>query len=158
MRLKGASTSQVIGTRNEWIWMIMMAKWYWGPWGPKASRHLSYRWGKTPKKPHPGNLSRPGIEPGPAAWQACMLPPCPQRWTLFYCFVTIVLMVRNHLPLQSTSMLDLLSAVCNYLFNYYSYREAIPSISNLKICHVVVIKTKQRTMKMGMRAIYYIGA
>ena len=33
--------------------------------GPKISWHLSYRWGKTPKKPHPGNLSRPGIEPGP---------------------------------------------------------------------------------------------
>ena len=42
---------------------------------------MSYRWGKTPKKPHPGNLSRPGIEPGPAAWQARMLPPVPQRWT-----------------------------------------------------------------------------
>ena len=36
-----------------------------GPWGSKVSWHLSYRWGKTPKKPHPGNLSRPGIEPGP---------------------------------------------------------------------------------------------
>ena len=33
------------------------------PWGPKASWHLSYRWGKNPKKPHPRNLSRPGIEP-----------------------------------------------------------------------------------------------
>ena len=60
--------------------------WWWpndirGPWGPKASRHLSYRWGKTSKKPHPGNLSWPGIEPGPAVWQAHMLPPGPQRWT-----------------------------------------------------------------------------
>ena len=52
------------------------------PWGPKASWHLSYRWGKTPKKPHPGNFSRPGIEPGPAAWQARMLSPAPQRWTI----------------------------------------------------------------------------
>ena len=52
-----------------------------GPCGPKVSRHLSYRWGKTPKKPHPGNLSRPMIEPGPAAWQARMLPLSPQRWT-----------------------------------------------------------------------------
>ena len=52
-----------------------------GPWGPKVSWHLSYRWGKTPKKLHPGNLSRPGIEPGPAAWQALMLPLAPQRWT-----------------------------------------------------------------------------
>ena len=58
-----------------------------GPWVPKASWHLSYRWGKTPKKPHPGDLSRPGIEPGPAAWQARMLPLAPQRWTgSFYLF------------------------------------------------------------------------
>ena len=28
-----------------------------GPSGPEA-----YRWGNTPKRPHPGNLSRPGIE------------------------------------------------------------------------------------------------
>ena len=34
---------------------------------------------KSRKKPHLGNLSRPGIEPGPAAWQARMLPPAPQR-------------------------------------------------------------------------------
>ena len=53
-----------------------------GPWGPKTSWHMSYRWGKTPKKRHPGNLYRPGIEPGPAAWQARMLPPVPQRWTV----------------------------------------------------------------------------
>ena len=36
---------------------------------------------KPRKKPHPGNLSRPGIESGPAAWQARMLPLAPQRWT-----------------------------------------------------------------------------
>ena len=35
----------------------------------------------SPKKPHPGNLSRPGIEPGPAVWQTRMLPLDPQRWT-----------------------------------------------------------------------------
>ena len=65
-------------------------EWWWrrpnyirGPWGPKASRRLSYRWGKTPRKPHPGNLSRPGIETGPAAWQARMIPLAPQRWTEF---------------------------------------------------------------------------
>ena len=52
-----------------------------GHWGPKVSWHLSDRWGKTPKKPHPGNLSRPGIEPELAAWQARMLPLAPQRWT-----------------------------------------------------------------------------
>ena len=36
---------------------------------------------KPRKKPQPGNLSQPGIEPGPAAWQARMLPLAPQRWT-----------------------------------------------------------------------------
>ena len=35
---------------------------------------------KPRKNPHPRNLSRPGIEPGPAAWQARMLPVAPQRW------------------------------------------------------------------------------
>ena len=39
---------------------------------------------KTPKKPNPGNMSRPGIEPGPAAWQVRMLPLAPQRWALHY--------------------------------------------------------------------------
>ena len=48
---------------------VMNDDWWWpndirGPWGPKASRHLSYRWGKTPKKPHLGNLSRPGSNLG----------------------------------------------------------------------------------------------
>ena len=38
--------------------------------------------GKPPKKPHPGNLSRSGIEPGPAALQAHMLPPVPQQWAI----------------------------------------------------------------------------
>ena len=52
-----------------------------GPCGPKVSWRLSYRWGKTPKKPHQINLSRPWIEPGPAAWQARMLQLAPQRLT-----------------------------------------------------------------------------
>ena len=53
-----------------------------GPCGPKAFWHLSYRWGKTPKKTSlPGNLSRPGIEHGTAAWQAHMPSPGSQRWT-----------------------------------------------------------------------------
>ena len=79
LRFKGASTSQVNGAYNEW-WPNDIR----GPWGGgKASRHLSYRWRKAPKKTSPGKiLSLPGIEPGPAAWQAPMLPPGPQRWTL----------------------------------------------------------------------------
>ena len=61
-----------------WLWRPNDIR---GPCGPKASRHLSYRWGKTPKKPHPKNLPRSGIKPGYPAWQARMLPPAPQRWT-----------------------------------------------------------------------------
>ena len=43
------------------------------------------------KKPHPGNLSRSGIEPGPAAWQARMLLLAPQWWThaMFYVLLVI---------------------------------------------------------------------
>ena len=36
---------------------------------------------KHRKKPRPGSSSRPGIEPGPAARQARMLPLVSQRWT-----------------------------------------------------------------------------
>ena len=35
---------------------------------------MSYSWGKPRKKPQPGKLTRPGIEPGPARWEATMLP------------------------------------------------------------------------------------
>ena len=44
-----------------------MKGWLWRPndirglCGPNVTWHLSYRWGKTPKKPHPGNLYLPGI-------------------------------------------------------------------------------------------------
>ena len=65
--------ADVIRVRLWWPNDIRGAK------GPKASWNLSYRWEKTLKKPHPGNLSRPRIEPGPAAWQARMLPPIPQQ-------------------------------------------------------------------------------
>ena len=61
-----------------WLWRPNDIR---GPCGPKASWHLSYRWGKTPRKPHPEILSRSGFEPGPAAWQARMLPPVSQRRT-----------------------------------------------------------------------------
>ena len=61
-----------------WLWRPNDIR---GPCGPKASWHLSYTWGKTPKNPHPGNLSRPEIVSEPAARQARMLPPVPQRWT-----------------------------------------------------------------------------
>ena len=84
-------TFEVLGHVNisgHWhpYWMMMMDDYdgqmtFGEPWGPKASWHLSYRWGKTLEKPHPGNLSRLGIEPGPAAWQAHMLPPSPNCWT-----------------------------------------------------------------------------
>ena len=65
-------------------WWLWWPNDIWGPSGPKVSRHLSCRWGKTPKKPHPGNLSWPGIEPGPTSWQACMLALAPQWWTALW--------------------------------------------------------------------------
>ena len=71
--------------------------------GLKLPDILSYRWGKTLKKTHPGNLSRQGIEPGPAAWQAHILPPAPQWWTLeafigdFETLILKVLYIRGHI-------------------------------------------------------------
>ena len=70
-----------------WLWRSNDIR---GLCGPKASRDFSYRWGKTPKKPHPGNSSRPEIEPGPAAWQARMLLSAPQRWTYFLIILEIL--------------------------------------------------------------------
>ena len=45
--------------------MIMMAKWYSGTLGLKFPDICLTSEEKPQKKPHPGNLSRPGIEPGP---------------------------------------------------------------------------------------------
>ena len=56
------STSQVIGARNEWVWWPNDIR---GPWGPKASRHLSYRWGKTPKNFTQETFPDRGSNPGP---------------------------------------------------------------------------------------------
>ena len=47
---------------------------------------------KPRQNPHPGNLTRPWIEPGPAAWQARMLPPALQRWTI----LIIVMVIFQH--------------------------------------------------------------
>ena len=45
---------------------------------------------KPPKKTSPRKLVRPGIEPGPAAWQARMLPLAPQRRTVTHYWHHIV--------------------------------------------------------------------
>ena len=55
----------------------------WVPCEPKASWHFLAGEEKLRKKLHSGNLSRPGIEPEPAAWQTHMLPPDPQRCTRY---------------------------------------------------------------------------
>ena len=75
-------THTFILTRRIWEGWIWWPNDIRGSGGPNDSWHLSYRCGKIPKKKiYPGNLYRPGIEPGPAAWQARMLLPAPQRWT-----------------------------------------------------------------------------
>ena len=97
-----------------------------GPREPKVSWHLPYRWGKTPKKPHPGNLSRPGIEPGPAAWQARMLPLAPQRWTIIIIIIFIIIIiiiiiksldVRNKIWNAHQELKKTLAYFISYLFN-----------------------------------------
>ena len=99
---KGASTSQVIGARNERMMDDYDGQMIFGDLvGLKLPGIRLTGEEKHRKKPHPGNLSRPGIEPGPAAWQARMLPLVPQRWTrigyvLFLCLqFTSFDVVRN---------------------------------------------------------------
>ena len=75
------SRSFQLANMKGWLWRPNDIR---GPCGLKASWHLFYRWIRTPKKPHPGNLSRSGVETGPATWQARMLPPAPQRWTMIF--------------------------------------------------------------------------
>ena len=41
---------------------------------PKASRHLSYRWGKTPEKTSTRKTEPTGDRTRPARWEATMLP------------------------------------------------------------------------------------
>ena len=77
---------------NWWQWWPNDIR---GPWGSKASRHLPYRRGKTPKKPNQGNLSRRGMEPGPAAWQARMLPPGRRRWTSQFLILRLSLAIDS---------------------------------------------------------------
>ena len=102
----------------------MMAKWYLGTLGPKASWHLSYRWGKTPEKPHPGNLSRPEIEPGPAVWQARMLSPVPQRWTphIWKCIVFTVdgAAVQNQTKIPGTQYMAWIPSMSQQMFKVSS--------------------------------------
>ena len=61
------STSQVIGARNEMMMDDYDGQMIFGDLvGLKLPDIRLTGEEKTPKKPHPGNLSRPGIEPGPA--------------------------------------------------------------------------------------------
>ena len=61
---------------------------------------------KPLKKPHPGNLTRPGIEPGPAACQAGMLPPVPQRWTQPVLIYTLVFWEFSGTQLVSVTIMQ----------------------------------------------------
>ena len=82
---KGASTSKVIGARNEMMMDDYDGQMIFGELvGLKLPDIRLTGEEKPRKKPHPGNLSRPGIEPGPPARQARVLPLVPQRWTSFH--------------------------------------------------------------------------
>ena len=77
---KGASTSQVIGARNEMMMDDYDGQMIFGDLVGLKFPDIRLTGKENPEKTHPGNLSRPGIEPGPAAWQVRMLPLVPQRW------------------------------------------------------------------------------
>ena len=65
MRFQGASTSEVIGARNERFlrsWPVISGD-VWGLSFPDIYLRVEE---KLRKKPQPGRPTRPGIEPGPA--------------------------------------------------------------------------------------------
>ena len=66
---KGASTSQVIGARNEMMMDDYDGQMIFGDLVGLKLPDIRLTAEEKPqkKKPHPGNLSQPGIEPGPAA-------------------------------------------------------------------------------------------
>ena len=88
---------------------------------------------KPRRKPHPGNLSRPWIEPGPAAWQARMLPLAPQWWMFTFKLYSNSTDVNRVLfyTMQNIRNLSLFSELVSYLIclyttgpktlNYYSF-------------------------------------
>ena len=80
---KGASTSKVIGARNEMMMDDYDGQMIFGDLVGLKLPDIRFTGEEKPrKKPHPGNLSRPGCEPGPAGWHARMLPLVPQWWTV----------------------------------------------------------------------------
>ena len=65
---KGASTAKVFGARNEMMMDDYDGQMIFGDLvGLKLPDIRLTDEEKSRKKPHSGNLSRPGIEPGPAA-------------------------------------------------------------------------------------------
>ena len=65
---KGALTHKVIGARNEMMMDGYDGQMIFGDLVGLNIPHIRLTGEEKPrKKPHPGNLSRPGIEPGPAA-------------------------------------------------------------------------------------------
>ena len=61
------------------IQINMIFGWLWWPNDPRGKcgpnfMSFAYNWRKTPEKTSSRKLTRPGIEPGPDAWEASMLP------------------------------------------------------------------------------------
>ena len=73
MRFQSALTSEVIGERNEWFFMLRWTMIPGDEWGAKSFRHLSYSRRKTSEKSQPGKLIWPGVGPGPARWEPKLL-------------------------------------------------------------------------------------
>ena len=126
--------SSLVPVMNDygWEWLPNDIR---GPWGLKLPDICITGEEKTPKNPHPGNLSRPGIEPGPTAWQARMLPPVPQRctlrswrWNLILCTLTVTLHVGfrklgRHWPSGYTSAVGgVIGKVGGCIPNYRKFR------------------------------------
>ena len=98
---------------------------------------------KPREKPHPGNLSRPGIESGPAAWQARMLLPVPQRWTS-----SVILFQKWNVKILLSKPIDYPTELTFTEFNVGQYKiEQLCNctllkigVNKLKILHITILE------------------
>ena len=105
--------------QGEYERTVMTAKLYSGPCGPKASWHLSYRWGKTPEKTSPRKVVPTGeSNPGPLRdRRACYL--------LFHSGGAVMYLtkwIRSFISAGHSNMILILSYVKRQFYTVYILR------------------------------------
>ena len=126
-----------------------------GTCGPKASRHLSYRWGKPRKKLTQETCPDRGSNPGP-------LPPDPQQWTFKIIIHVLIWELFWGIGMLSSCICSTLVCMCNERYSHRvtgSVRKGLHILphsfllsSKLRWCTALVVHVEGRTC---LRAEYF---